>query len=212
MTLTASPDTIAAIWSALTTLDCKPSPATRSCRHQTADILRETAATGWTGVLETETVLLAAGIGVPAGSMADTLAMFGIAPQWVYRRPKAETTAALSIQRVAAVDLAHLLVLVERAGFPVDPGPLCQALVPTLRTRAYLTGPEVAVHWHARERHRVEPLLFSTVSDRVGGISGLSTCTPTGYRADLSCSPAGEPRAIRITAPKWRPSRRTLAA
>lgn len=112
--------------------------------------------------------------------------------------------------RIAVADFADVLMQVERLGFDTNPEMLCEALRPSLQGKAYLTGAEVSVYWHDRERHRCEPVVLGTGPNLVCGRDVTTLQTVTGYRVDLYRGSDGRPTDLVATAPHWRPRRRRV--
>lgn len=95
----------------------------------------------------------------------------------------------------------------EATGFAIDPAPLCEMLQRQLRPRPWMTAPEIAVWWHAKERHRSAPLTFAVAKTTGDSLPIETVTTSGGYRVELWRNQQDEATAITIAAPKWRPRR-----
>lgn len=213
MLITTAPDVVDCLWRNLP----RPGrpPVDRWAAKNRADarlICRDAARTGWCGVLEAETVLVATGADVPTIKMRDVLALFGAEPRWLYRRPGVRVQGVCGTELIAAADLAVYLLQIERAGFDVDPEPLCEALVPELKAKPYLSAAELAVYWHAQERHRCEPMELAVGPNLTWGKPAETLRTVAGYKAELFRDAAGSAQAFKVTAPRWRRTRHPLYA
>lgn len=205
MLLTTTPAIVRSLWESLPRPGASPaSRITVKCRADAVAICKKAAETGWTTLADAETVLVATGADAWTGRLRDVLTLFGAVPQWLYRRPGARVQGVVGSEHIAAADLAFFLLQVERAGFEVDPAPLCEAFVPGLKAKAYLTASELAVHWHDKERHRCEPVEIATGPNLTWGRSADTLRTSAGYKAELFHDEAGQPQAFKVTAPKWR--------
>lgn len=211
MLITMTPVALGAVWTSLTA-DQRSSanPRLGSCRTEAAKILKAGARDGWIGIIEAETVLMASGFGIPTGNLRETLKLFGVAPQSVFRRPGSRVTGLTGGDRVAVADFAEVLMRVERLGFDTASAMLCEALRPSLRAKTFLTNAEVSVYWHDRERHRCEPVMIGTGPNLVSGRDVTTLRTATGYRVDLYQGSDGQPTDLVATAPRWRPRRRRV--
>jgi hypothetical protein len=181
---------------------------------EAAEIYRQAVASGWASYIRVESLLLATDprpLGFGALTVRELLAAFEIPLQWTYHRPPRGNAGVIGIEQVMAVDLAHLLVLLEATGFAIDPAPLCEALRPQLRASKYLTAAGMSVWWHQKERHRCDPKTIATGVRKTWGRWSEEVTTSTGYRASLFRGDDGEPTALQVTAPKWRPGRRLAA-
>lgn len=204
MNLTVDQSDLSAVWQAINR------PAVASCRpHEAARIVKAVAARGWAAPIEhVDDLLCAQGCATPGAKQA--LRIFGVSTEAVFRRPEGRATMTGGVDEIRAADLAKLLITMERTGFPVDPVPLVDALLPEIQRQTMLTSAELHCLWFARERHRLEPVVM--VTDLPWRRRIISTTThavtlPTGYRAELWSAPADaagnrEPISIVVTKPK----------
>ncbi|MER2198483.1 hypothetical protein [Methylobacterium brachiatum] len=79
---------------------------------------------------------------------------------------------------MSVVDLARLLICLERCGLVIDPLPLCEALASALGAKRLLTGPELHVYWRAQRRPD-DALQISAPKLTIG--CGDEFTTPAGY-------------------------------
>lgn len=198
MRMTVEREIIEALWQALAKPEMGSQPQVAAGLGQAA------ADAGWFAHLELEALLIALEprlYEVRPGRLAEA---FGVRAQWVYPRPKVKGTGTFGIERIAAADVAYLLILLERLGFAVDPAPVCEPLLAALKARPYLTAAELAVLWHARERHRCEPLELTPEPDFTWNRPDETLSTDRGYRVGLFRDSAGQAQAIRAVAPRRR--------
>lgn len=205
MLLTTNTGTIAALWDALN-LQAKLASHrdTLRAKAELAEVIKEASKTGWVGVIEAEVLVYAAGIGLTATLDRNTLALLGAAAQSVFERPGRVPRDLWACDRISAVDLANAMMRLEEAGLLIDPAPLCEALLPALAGRKFLTAAELSVYWHARERHRRAPLILATGPNLTFGRPDAKHRTATGYRAELFRDDEGAAIALKVTAPRWR--------
>lgn len=163
MKIVASRSTLLAFWSAF---QCAaPGPA----QPHAAAIMERTAATGWIGLMDIENLLLATDARLWRFTTRDVLKVFGVGTQPVFKRPARGAHDAEGLECISAVDLARLLILLERAGLEVDPMPLVDALLPTLRAKRTLTANELAVYWRAERRPDEDLTLWVEMPNFVQG-------------------------------------------
>lgn len=205
MLVTMPRETVEAFWRALE----KPDMGLRP--DKAAEIGRAAAGTGWIAHLEIEAAILTLDARLGEIRVSRLLDAFGIRGQWVCSRPRPRGTFVLGVERIAAADAAHLLILLERLGFDVDPTPFCAPLLPALKARAYLTAAELAVFWHDRERHRAEPLEISAEIHPAWGKPDRTLRTAAGYRVEMLRGDDDRPSALRVTAPGRRRKRADLS-
>lgn len=195
MQITAARETIEQLWRALGKPDMGANP------QAVAEIGRDGAASGWLSHPGLETALLAAEPRLYEIRARRLIEAFGIAGQWTYPRPDGRSTAVLGVEQIAAADVAHLLIQLERLGFAIDPAPFCAALLPALKARAYLTTAELAVFWHEREKHRTQPLVVAAGRDLAWSKPAETLRTAAGYRVEMFCGADERPVALRSVAP-----------
>lgn len=203
MLVTMPRETVEALWRALD----KPDMGSRPDRA--AEIGRATAAGGWIAHLETEAVILALEPRLGDVRVQRLLDAFGVRAQWMHAQPGRKTWV-LGAERIAAADAAHMLILLERLGFAIDPTPLCTPLLGSLKTRPYLTAAELAVLWHGRKRHRLEPLEVSADTSPAWGEPDRTLRTAAGYRIEMFRGDDDRPTALKVTAPGRRRKRADL--
>lgn len=212
MLLTTNTGTIAALWDALGRQEALAIHRdTLRAKAELGSVIKEAVKTGSVGVIEAEILVYAAGIGLTAALDRDTLALLGAGAQPVYKRPGRTPRDIWACNRISAVDLANAMMRLEEAGLLIDPAPLCEALVPSLEDREFLTSAELAVYWHARERHRRAPLILATGPNLTFDLPDAKHRTASGYRAELFRNNEGEAIALKVTAPRWRRRRPSFA-
>lgn len=192
--------TVDAVWTAV----CISDPPTwmRRCQSAVDEIVRETAKMGYVNLLEAETVIRASGLDVPIHDTEALLGVFGVPQQFVYPRPRSRVKALWGTPMIAAVDMARLMIVLERMGLPIDPAPLCDALRPALKAKAFLTSPEIAIYWHPSERGRGESVEVAIGSEMTWCKPSEKRVTATGYRASLFRDGDGRPKAVEIEPPR----------
>lgn len=209
MLLITDTATVAAFWEALefeSRRELEPYPL----RPRVNAIIAEAAAKGWVGIIEAEMVLADAGLAGGKAATRETLEMLGAVPQVTYAKPGRAPHLAIGRDRVSAIDLASVLMRLKEAGLAVDPGPLCAALAPAFKGREFLTEPELAVYWYARERRRI-PLVVAVGPNLTSLPPDAKRLTADGYRAELFQDDAGAPIALRVTAPRRHQSKPRLS-
>lgn len=204
MLVTMPRETVEALWRALEKPDL-------GAQHAPAVAIGRTAAvSGWIAFPEFETVVLALEPRLHEIRVQLLLDAFGVQGQFVHPQP-GRNTWVLGTERIKVADAAHVLILLERLGFVVDPTPLCAPLLPTLKVRPLLTAAELAVFWHKRERHRAVPLEISADTQEAFGEPDRMLRTAAGYRIELFRGDDDRPSALRVTAPGRRRKRADLS-
>lgn len=206
MHLTASHDAIEALWRALTKPD-----RDASSPEEVARICRDAAGMGWLHVPVIETLVTALEPRLHEIRTRRLLEAFGVQPHAAFPRPKPGAGDIDGAEMVSAIDAAHLLVLLERFGFSVDPAPLCEPLLTVLTTRRYLGATELAVYRHAEERHRLPPVTIATRANPGIHLADEMIVTASGHVAEVFRNAEDRPHALRVTAPLWRPQQRPAA-
>lgn len=136
-------------------------------------------ADGWITPFAIETLLTEMDCRLWQFQVRELLRVFEIPTLHVFERPTRGARDAEGLERVSVVELARLLILLERAGFALDPLPLCQALAPGLGAKRLLTGSELQVYWRAARRSD-EPLRFAAPKLEIG-CGGPDFTTRAGY-------------------------------
>lgn len=104
-----------------------------------------------------------------------------------------------------AADAAAVLILLERLGFQIDPGPFCTMLRDRLHASPRLTFVETQVLFHDKTAGRAAPLSLTAGDngDWVGEtVHRLKT--GTGYRVEYAENGKGQGLWIRVSAPRFR--------
>lgn len=211
MTIVAPIAIIETLWGAIARTASPNSRPSEIAVGQICGIARDVPAMGWAGRLEVVTVLQAAGLDVSASIAGDVLAPFGLRLQTVFPSRPRFSGGAMADERLAAADLAALMILLQRLGLPIDPTAMCDGIRKGLRGREFITESELAARWHAKERHRLEPLEIAVEGKPRWLRPAESVTGPAGYYAELFHDPAGRPHAIRVAAPLWRPRHHSAA-
>lgn len=94
----------------------------------------------------------------------DLARAFGLAPDLVWTVHSRRQTSFVGSDRLAAADVAALLIRVERLGFEVDPTAMADAVCPTLEGRRLLTDGELTVLNWAKERHKTADIRLQRVA------------------------------------------------
>ncbi|WP_264051667.1 hypothetical protein [Methylobacterium flocculans] len=185
MNITVSHHVLHAFWGAYE--QPHPGPA----RPEVAVITARIVASGWAGLMDIENLLVATDPRLWRLKVRDLVEAFGVTLQPVFERPARGAKDAEGIERVSAVDLARLLILLESAGLAVDPMPLCGALAPAVSAKRLLTAAELMIHWRVRGQP-TESLTFLTKLVNIG-CEGSSYRTPAGYRVRVFFEEEGDP-------------------
>lgn len=99
----------------------------------------------------------------------------------LFSRPRSGKNEAYGSEGLQLIDMAFLMIQLQRYGIATDPQPLIDALRPTLAKQAHLTHEELRIYWHKQEQGK----LFSTlVADGAIDEPGQFT-TSTGYKCIL---------------------------
>ena len=130
------------------------------------------------------------------------LAAFGVSTVAGFARPSPRLRMCIGTAHIAVADVAALLLRLERHGLDVDPEPLAEALRPALAHRAILTSAELAVWWHAEERHRSDGVTLAT--DNASFATTETVRTPAGYRAEAWIGTNGRAVQVWIRSPRFR--------
>lgn len=172
MEITAPVRFISALHNALARRETGPASASAG------RIVQRALADGWITPFEIENLLIETDCRLWQIQPRELLRVFGIGVQHVFERPTRGACDAEGVERVSVVDLALLMICLERCGLAVDPFPLCQALAPTLGAKRLLTGPELHVYWRAQRRPD-GVLQISSPKLTIGCGDGFTT--PAGY-------------------------------
>lgn len=101
-----------------------------------------------------------------------------------------------------SMDVAAMLVRLEKLGFNVNPEPLVTALLPQVRTSNLITASELEVLWHAKERHRAEVMVEADLSTAVGEITSQAFETAHKYKVEVARDAAGMVVRLTVRGPK----------
>ncbi len=142
----------------------------------------------------------------------DLARAFGLAPDLVWTVHSRRQTSFVGSDRLAAADVAALLIRVERLGFEVDPTAMADAVCPTLEGRRLLTDGELTVLNWAKERHKTADIrLQRAASDARWTGRTAAIRTGTGYRATAFLLEGGALHSLEVRAPRFRKQREAVA-
>ena len=131
--------------------------------------------------------------------------IFLIPERYYYRRPQANESNALRRAGISAVDLADMLINIERVGYSIDPLPLITKLLPKLADRAYVTDTELDILWYKVQRHKMPSIFFRAESDEKGEEQRKQKFkTATGYKVEVTLNKSAKPFHLNIRSPKYR--------
>lgn len=198
MDLTASAETLAAVWAAMN------APPGRSI--DPSPLWSRLAEDGWIIEIDLEDAILGADRrldrhGVKLRALAD---MLGLSWRYAFARPASRFDQPSGFQSLCATDAAGLLILLERLGFTLDPEALCTLLRPTLAAASHLTGPALNAFFHDKSQHREGPVTLATNTAGFRGTVRTSVRLASGYRAELTTDDDGTPLWLTVHAPKFR--------
>lgn len=200
MQILASEGTVSRLWRQLNA----PYAAGRRDKRRTAysDVLSE----GWAAWHDIEDVLweMDSRTDVIArfnGDLQVLLDTFDLRMVQRFRGPFSGRHEVYGHKAMAVIDLAVLLMEVERLGFTVDSEEFVETLRPTLVRRKYLTNSELSVLWHKRLTHRSEMLVLRS---NLQPVCHKTITTHSGYRATALLAESGEAAVLRVDAPKRR--------
>lgn len=198
MALTASSETLEAIWQALNRAGPAPSPLT-----STWD---KAAQSGWITDLGLEDALLAMDprldrLGLKPEAFAK---MLGLGSRAIFSRPASRFDDPTGFDSYAAADAAAVLILLERLGFAVDPEPLCRRLRPQLSQSSHLTWQEIDVLFHDKSARRTTPITLAAEIHDWRGMNRAKIKTSGGYGAEYVVGDDGTPLWLEVRAPQYR--------
>lgn len=124
----------------------------------------------------------------------------------LYERPKTHTTTLMGLDVLRVADLIALLVVFERLGFEVNPSEWVARLLPALKRKERITGPELTAIWYSKTRHKMEPLdVFPPEPDPRLPLYGRDEFrTTTGHKVCAYVTPSGDVAGVTVTPPKYR--------
>lgn len=189
--------TIGMLWDALNRRPTKSQNA--------VPLLRRIASEGWASRADIEDIFyLCDGRLERLADIKALCSAFGLPWRTVFFAPKARSNAVSGSERLAAADVAELLIELERLGFLLDPAPLVEALLPAIKRLTRITDSEISVLWFTKCRHKMAPLVVQ-VDERAAGIQKSGRLkTPNGYKAEISWNADDQPVSLSVTAPKFR--------
>jgi hypothetical protein len=125
----------------------------------------------------------------------------------IYRRPPYRVKECFGLQSLATIDVAVLLIQMERLGFEIDPITLAEPIAERLKKNSHLNDAELTVFWYQRERNKNAPVTL-VVDPKTIGDKAAEIRTRTNYRVELWKGPDGRPTMLQSFAPKYRASRK----
>lgn len=199
MDLTASADTLKAIWQAMN------APA----QTRRADLSAWWASAvdqGWLIEIDIEDALLSGDrrLDRHGVKVRDLAAMLRLPWRYVFARPASRFDEPSGYQSLCATDVAGVLLLLERLGFAVEPEGLCALLRPNLAASSHLTGPALNALFHEKSQHRERPVTLATKTSGFRAMKRTSARFANGYRAELTVDQDETPLWLTVHAPKYR--------
>lgn len=198
MSLSATPETLAAIWTALNA----PPPA----RLSSGSVWTRVVLDGWITEMSFEDAVLMADrrldrTGLKLETFVEMLKL-----RWrpVFARPESRFDDPSGYQSLSAADAAAVLILLERLGFALNPEPLCSRLRPGLAEASHLTWQEVDVLFHHQSAGRTTPLTLEADILEWRGSNRRQLTTPWGYKVEYAVSDDGSPLWLTVRAPRYR--------
>lgn len=126
--------------------------------------------------------------------------------RYVVDRPAHHHDDPTGFKALDWADAAAVLILLERLGFQIDPGPLCTLLRDRLSDSSRLTFVETQVLFHHKTTGRTAPLsLTAADNDDWSGETVHSLKTGAGYRIEYAANSKGQGLWISVSAPRFRP-------
>lgn len=105
---------------------------------------------------------------------------------------------------LSAPDAANFLISMECLGLSVDPEPLVEMLLPTVKKTQRITDSELSVLWYSRERHKRVPLSLRSPGELPETKEIKELITATGYKAKCWFDIDDQPFIMEVCAPKHR--------
>ncbi|WJS98200.1 GNAT family N-acetyltransferase [Novosphingobium humi] len=129
-------------------------------------------------------------------------AALGIPKQSVCHRPRSISRGTSLFDAWAAVDFANMLISLEMLGFMVDPLPLVELLLPTIRKKGYISHSALEILWYERCRLKNSITLKAEGAGKLAEIRDHKLAR--GYKADVWIDVDGNPATITVRGPKHR--------
>ncbi|WP_192250419.1 GNAT family N-acetyltransferase [Mesorhizobium silamurunense] len=127
----------------------------------------------------------------------------------VYHRPKTRQAMVSGSKSIRAADVASLLIQLEQLGFAVDPAPIVESLLPSVRTTELLTDSELSISWFEKTRHKCAPRTISVERPWPKIRTTTKLTTATGYKIEAWLAADDRPIWLQVSAPKHRRKRPT---
>ena len=134
-------------------------------------------------------------------NVPDALRALDVETETLFSRPSGRAQMSIGGAYVRPVEVAALLIRLERLGVDVDPEALVGALRPALAAKSRLTRAEIDIWWHDKERHRSQPVTL--VADEDGVVGAAEVRTSAGYRAEAWLAADGRAVQLWVRAPRY---------
>ncbi|MGM4922756.1 hypothetical protein AB8A31_07600 [Tardiphaga sp. 804_B3_N1_9] len=131
-------------------------------------------------------------------------AVFELPWRRIYYLPKARSSSVSGFHALAAADVAELLIQLERLGFALDPMPLVEALMPSIKSLRRITEAQLSILWFAKNRHKMAPQALEVEGRATFATKIERLRMSSGYKAELWWGDAGEPLLLSVDAPRFR--------
>lgn len=199
MSLSTDPETLKAIWLALSA----PAPASVSPNTTWTTVVRE----GWISELALEDALLSADRRLDRFDLRPDafVKMLKLDFRAVFDRPANRLDQPDGFDSLSATDAAAVLILLERLGFLIDAEALCARLRPQLAKASHLTWQGIDVLFHHKSVGRTSPLTLDVEVNGWRGMNRETLTTREGYKAEYCSGDDGTPLWLTVKAPKYRP-------
>lgn len=131
--------------------------------------------------------------------------MLNLVWHWVFSRPHSRFDEPIGYQSLSAEDTAAVLILLERLGFQVDPEPLCVLLRPALQAASHVTLSGTQVLFHDKSQGRTAPITITANTSVQLQMKSTTVRLRNDYRAKLTTGDRTLPLWLTVSAPKYRP-------
>jgi hypothetical protein len=190
---------IEALWKALNKTPKKVNPSAGTA------LLRRIASDGWAMRADIEDIFYLYDPRLDEQTDVKALcAAFDLPWRSIYYQPKARSSSVSGFHALAAVDVAELLIQIERLGFLVDPMPLVESLLPGIKGLRRITSSELSVLWFAKHRHKMASQLVQVAERATGAAKSEQLRTPKGYVVEIWRDSSDHPLWLSVNAPKFR--------
>ena len=180
----------------------------RTARTSSATrLIDQTARCGWMYRSDVEDLLIALDPRLAEFGAIDVdrwVKLFGLRWSSVCTRPKAKSTGAVGFEALRGVEVAELLVQMERFGFQTNPKPLVDLLLPQVSTYPMLADTELTVFWFERMRHKCGPISLAAAGSLVGMLPIQRFKLGNGYKVEVWGKGDDAVDGLVITASKFR--------